>query len=101
MKNSVTAGRGTINIDCDNCSAGRVAKIMPDDGGSRDGTIFPHFVAAGGGVLAISACDGACLSGGQGAATPTCEPGEAIAADQIKAVACGDATAQGWSREIL
>ena len=101
LANSVTANRGTINIDCDNCSAGRVAKIMVDDGGSRDGSIFPHFVAGGGGVLAISACDGSCLSGGQGTATPTCEAGEATAEHQVQVAACADATAQGWSREIL
>lgn len=98
---NAAAGAGTgavysINIDCDQCSAGRVAKAL--QGSGSDGTVQPHFV---GGQLVIASCPAFCLDGGQGAAVPTCEPGEATSAAQVVVAACTSPATQGWTREVV
>ena len=93
------AGQGvaySVNVDCDSCSAGRVAKAL--QGSGSDGNVQPRFVA---GRLEIAGCPDFCLDGGQGPAAPTCEPGEATAAAQITVVACSAAAASGWTREVV
>ena len=67
-------------------------------GSGSDGTVQPHFV---GGQLVIASCPAFCLDGGQGAAVPTCEPGEATSAAQVVVAACTSPATQGWTREVV
>lgn len=92
---SLVGGDVGINIDCDRCEGGRVAKVTPVAG---DNGVAPNFAD---GQFLVQGCAGLCLDGGQGPAVPTCEPGEATAAAQVQLAPCTDASTQGWAREQL
>jgi len=96
----IPKGSGYVNIDCDQCSAGRVAKLMSSAG--SNGGLFPAFDAASGTLQMRGGCAGMCLNDGTPMpAVPTCEPGEAVVARQAQLAKCSDESAQGWTRELV
>ena len=91
----------SLNVDCDSCAAGAVAKLLGDGGaaGAHAGaTGGVNFTSAGGGLLQLVGCEGMCLSaGGAGAARPCGSREEPWAATQLHLVPCGAPEAQGWA----
>lgn len=103
-----------INIDCDVCAEGAVAKLLGSAAtllgsaatllGSAAGAADPkstgglNYTAEGGGLLQVLGCPGMCLSSGGGGASKPCgskaEPWEPT---QLHLVQCVAPEAQGWS----
>ena len=88
-----------LNIDCDACTAGAVAKMLADTGAAaRGATGGLVFSPAGGGSLQIVGCAGMCLSnGGAGARRPCGSAAEPWAPTQLHVVPCASPDAGGWS----
>lgn len=92
-----------LNIDCDACTAGSVAKLMgqrADSAGKATGGLV--FSPASGGQLQIAGCGGMCLSnGGAGARKPCGEAAEPWAPTQLHVVPCASPDAGGWVMESV
>ena len=93
----VVSQPNVVNVDCDSCAVGSLAKLITGSGSAASLT----FSAAAGGQLSY-ACnnlpEGLCLNGGQGTAIPPCG-GESFLAVQIKVAPCSSGDASGWVRE--
>jgi len=91
----------SLNIDCDSCTAGSVAKLMAqrtDGAGKATGGLA--FSSVGGGQLQVAGCAGMCLSnGGAGARKPCGSAAEPWTSTQLHVVPCASADAGGWSVE--
>jgi hypothetical protein len=84
-----------VNVDCDSCAVGSLAKLITGSGSAASLT----FSAALGQLT--YACGGVtlCLNGGQGDATKPCG-GESFLNSQIKVTRCSSGDASGWVREV-
>ena len=87
-------GNSVINIDCNNCAPGTLAKVT-----TRLGYADALVYDAQAGVMRVPQCPGMCLSGAPGAPpqTPPCKGGEYTAPQQVVLASCTDAAAGGWS----
>jgi hypothetical protein len=99
---SVAFPGNCINLDCNDCTAGTVAKIgscatMPSlvayTSGSGPGLLQYTCPAAG--------STGMCLNNGATTPTPPCKAGEFYRADQTQLQECTAADAQGWTRSVV
>ena len=80
-----------LNIDCDSCTAGTLAKVSSNRG-------YASAVVFSGGQLQAQACPGMCLSGLSSAPrTRPCKAGEPFSGAQVILVPCGSSDANGWS----
>lgn len=91
-----------LNIDCDACAVGAVAKLLGARG-SKGGAVGKAtgglvFSPANGGQLQVVGCAGMCLSnGGAGAQKPCGESAEPWTPSQLHVVSCTSPDAGGWS----
>lgn len=86
-----------VNLDCDNCAPGTVAKAL--ECSASPGNTFTFSASAG--TLAFDQCSGMCLDNGDGAPVPPCYAGEAYLQSQVKLAACGGPTTTGWQRVVV
>ena len=86
----------TINIDCDTCAAGTHAKIIAD-GDCGCAAALAYDAALG--QLAVTACQGMCLTNGTApGARASCAGSEPYSPTQLHLAPCTDASTRGWRR---
>jgi hypothetical protein len=92
-----------LNIDCDACSEGAVAKLLGRSGGGTDNVVGKAtgglaFSPDNGGQLQVVGCTSMCLSnGGAGAQKPCGVAGEPWTPTQLHLVPCTSPDSGGWS----
>jgi len=99
LTNADPALSACINLDCDECAVGTVAKALSC--ASSPGNQFSFNNNTG--TLSFQLCGAGamCLNDGSGVPVPPCEAGEFFLPTQVKLSPCGGPDTAGWQRVVV